>query len=1559
MTDFRKLGKGITGALTKASEAASKAQKDVLPAAERDANLAKFLEGSKAPPTVYHATSQDVNQFSPKKMGSNTKHPTAKLGFFTAANPESTEDFISSTSGISKGLYESGANIMPLHLSIKNPYEIPSSQYMLQSMALQNMKKKDAEKFIQEFKDSLIQEGHDGLLIKANPRGLAKGNEYSSDNWVAFEPEQIKSAISNRGTYDITDPDISKAKGGVLHMADAGKVVRGGLKAIQAASKAADEQMAVGKLKAALEAQQAPMTTPSGTGLPLMPRDQGMYTPREQKDLPRMPTVDKARAANKSPKYNERTQDLLDSPKARKKVDNLINKGKDLNVQEWYGTEPLRQVAMDAGRTPEQFESMLAQLASASQRNPVDKQNQMGSYLYHLSETGQLPADSLLLTNKLKKALKDDPSLAEGRTLVELPTGYGSLAQGDIFNRAVMIGQGKIGEALPPNKKLGTFYENLLGNLQPVTVDVNALRGPIIEQGDPRWLTSKLVEKDDKGKVINSYKPREMFDTGEMTMREAKQRPGFWEAAPKGSEYAGFEELWQRGAKRHNIAPAEAQALGWYGSADVTALKTKPENYVDNLERLIKRTAEQTGQSPTKVMDDLVTGKGFLRKDGGSVSRQESPEDMARFQKRFAMHKAIGGRVKKMAGGGRVSIFDAPKMASGGRASIFDTPVKHMAGGGKVSSAKFYAPRGGANAQTFDVPGVGPVNMFVDEQNKRIVVSDEGYWNPNSPTGENLQKAVQWAHDNGYQAGVAITPYSSKTVLNQTGTKSSMPGATDDELRAYVDAADFVVTDPYLADINSTAPQNKQALIDFTNSVGDYAKDKGKDTWLYMQGFVQPGVDAEAVAAFNKELIDKTKGRYDNASFFNASDFGADQESSGVKQLDTTPLVNYMSELSANPYYDENQDAYHLAEKQNVKLPANWNSLDAASKVDWFNQNNVESDTLTKAGVRQAEIDWYNSHGLTPEIEPPKMPDYQPQVQQQIQYQEASPYVDTQPAAPTQSAGYLRSTGEGGYGAQAYYDEINSYLANHSQDEIQQAMNTYGVSQQDVDQAMLSKSMSASPAFTPGSGDDPNIDRNVADAITAGGFAKGGFAVRKESPADMARFHKRFAMHKAIGGHVKKMASGGRTSIFDAPPKRFDGGGIASPEESSASSDDRPTKAGLMAEYLAKAAKEQGKQEVSSLSKPRAATDLLNRGVLANNPLSAMVDLVNMGLIPLDILGTALTGRDIKVSSEKPFLGSEYVKDLMNKYNVTSGEERPMMETALSFASPTGMIKGAQKAAGLAKKAPEALDTVKGGLETMSANAQRPFRPATLTMEAVAPDLGQKGGDKFKDLVTSRMISGEGAPVSMERMGGRKTEQTMGQGLYENFAKQLETNPMVGITIPRAGNLSTNKRLIADIGTAGRELGQEMVAAHKFTPLLFKNPKDATAMMIGGSEPLTKDQIRDIYKLLPGMIVTHSPKNNSMFIAPFEGDALDYKKAAQAASEILGKGAKVQFGKADSTKDIMFRGDYKEMEARPPSAESTEMRNRLKKAEERIVRGPSVSQSQRQSQPSTLTSTVH
>ena len=422
------------------------------------------------------------------------------------------------------------------------------------------------------------------------------------------------------------------AAGGAVHMQKGGKMGVG-MKiadAVADASKQADEILAVkkaaGKLEEAMKAKQAPMTSPQGTGLPLMPRSQGMYIPGvKQEDLPRMPKVDKARAEGKSPAYTERMQDLLDSPTARKKVDKLINKGKDLNVQEWYGTEPLRQVAMDAGLSPDEFNTLIAQLASASQRNPVDQQNKMGSYLHYLSKTGQLPDDAFLLTNKIKRGKQEMPR----GTPIELPLGYGSLAQGDIFSRGKQIASGDIMGALPPDKKLGTFYRNYLGNLKPVTVDVNAVRGPIIERGDPRWLASKLVEKDEEGNVIATHFPRRDVAEGRMSLKEAKDRPGFWEAAPSGSEYAGFEDLWQRGARRHDIEPAEAQALGWYGSADVTALKTKPELYIDNLERMIRRTAEQTGQNPLQVMDDVIKGKGYLYKEGGAVEKRFDGGGMA------------------------------------------------------------------------------------------------------------------------------------------------------------------------------------------------------------------------------------------------------------------------------------------------------------------------------------------------------------------------------------------------------------------------------------------------------------------------------------------------------------------------------------------------------------------------------------------------------------------------------------------------------------------------------------------------------------------------------------------------------------------------------------------------------------------------------------------------------------------------------------------------------------------------------------------------------------------
>jgi hypothetical protein len=63
--------------------------------------------------------------------------------------------------------------------------------------------------------DNIRSEGYDGVIYKPAPLKTVEGDEILSDEYIVFDPKQIKSAIGNRGTYDPNDPDIRKARGGL------------------------------------------------------------------------------------------------------------------------------------------------------------------------------------------------------------------------------------------------------------------------------------------------------------------------------------------------------------------------------------------------------------------------------------------------------------------------------------------------------------------------------------------------------------------------------------------------------------------------------------------------------------------------------------------------------------------------------------------------------------------------------------------------------------------------------------------------------------------------------------------------------------------------------------------------------------------------------------------------------------------------------------------------------------------------------------------------------------------------------------------------------------------------------------------------------------------------------------------------------------------------------------------------------------------------------------------------------------------------------------------------
>jgi len=228
---------------------------------------------------------------------------------------------------------------------------------------------------------------------------------------------------------------------------------------------------------------------------------------------------------------------------------------------------------------------------------------------------------------------------------------------------------------------------------------------------------------------------------------------------------------------------------------------------------------------------------------------------------------------------------------------------------------------------------------------------------------------------------------------------------------------------------------------------------------------------------------------------------------------------------------------------------------------------------------------------------------------------------------------------------------------------------------------------------------------------------------------------------------------------------------------------------------------------------------------------------------------------------------------------------------------------------------------------------RRPFTPATLTVEATAPDLGQGTSYGFRQGLNDVLLQDIAA--------GRKARE--GTGVFKSeITKRLETNPMLAVDIPRAGRIGemagSNEALRREIAQAGVDLNQEAMAAHRFIPLLTNRPEDASAMLIKTKGGLTGDEIVQLASRLGNeMVVTHNPRLGGVVIYPFgpvgKGGAPEFGVAKKAAQEILGKKGKIQYGVADYDKDRLFmeqvKGDYQRAGAKETSPEKAERRQKL------------------------------
>lgn len=153
----------------------------------RVSNASKVLDPDTGEPmVVFHGTDADFSKFSDRKLGENTDGnasseayaQTARVGFWFNTQP---------MAGPAAGYTVD----MPVHLSIKNPKRELSLDWLAQG--LESTKGR-------AYRKQLMADGYDGIVLR--------DEEFGGESWVAFRPEQIKSATGNRGTFDGSDPDI-------------------------------------------------------------------------------------------------------------------------------------------------------------------------------------------------------------------------------------------------------------------------------------------------------------------------------------------------------------------------------------------------------------------------------------------------------------------------------------------------------------------------------------------------------------------------------------------------------------------------------------------------------------------------------------------------------------------------------------------------------------------------------------------------------------------------------------------------------------------------------------------------------------------------------------------------------------------------------------------------------------------------------------------------------------------------------------------------------------------------------------------------------------------------------------------------------------------------------------------------------------------------------------------------------------------------------------------------------------------------------------------------------
>lgn len=183
------------------------------------------------PMRLYHMTPEDIFEF--RASPENRSGPAVFLSPYPDFQPAYHQSAERGPSGELTSQFKEGANVMPVYADVRNPLVLDHPRKIKEAAAKYQGGDRNFPRIMTpEARAAMEAEGYDGVVFGGDspiPYGDRAMDarlgfqEARDEEFLVFDPKRVKSAVSNTGEYDFTNPDITKAEGGQVREGYAGK----------------------------------------------------------------------------------------------------------------------------------------------------------------------------------------------------------------------------------------------------------------------------------------------------------------------------------------------------------------------------------------------------------------------------------------------------------------------------------------------------------------------------------------------------------------------------------------------------------------------------------------------------------------------------------------------------------------------------------------------------------------------------------------------------------------------------------------------------------------------------------------------------------------------------------------------------------------------------------------------------------------------------------------------------------------------------------------------------------------------------------------------------------------------------------------------------------------------------------------------------------------------------------------------------------------------------------------------------------------------------------------